>query len=141
MVWPNAQTSANPRGEYTENLILHHRVRLQGVGPGGFDSNGGYVPGSIVDGLGFNPDNPQGDAWLNLLSGLTYTGDQQVPDAAVMTVLDDPQGPSGTYTPSIDGFTFTGGVQLDFTGNINATSGQVNTPYGAAGRPDHAGRR
>ena len=84
-------------------------------------------------GSGFSPDNAQGAAWLNLISSLTYSGDPQVPDAAVVTVLDDPRGPYGGYDPAIDGFTITGGVQADFAGNIDATNGMVNTPYGAAG--------
>ncbi len=133
VVWPNAETTANPRGEYTENLIAHHRVRIQGVGPGGFTSTGQRVPGSVLDGLGFSPDNTQGASWITLLSSLRYTGDQQVPDAAVVTFLDDPDGPSGGYTPTLDGFTVTGGAQSDFAGNVNAITGGVKTPYGATG--------
>ena len=52
-------------------MIVHHQVRIQGVGPGGFDADGTFVPGSIIDGSGFNPDNAQGTAWITLLSGLT----------------------------------------------------------------------
>ena len=135
VVWPNTQTIDNPLGEYTENVIVHHQIRIQGVGPGGFQGLK-YVPGSIIDGAGFNPDNPSGARWITLLSGLRYTGNQAVPDAAVITVLDDPALagvlPVG-YTPSIDGFTITGGAQSDFAGNVNAITGGVKTPYGAAG--------
>ncbi len=139
VVWPNTQTSDNPRGEYTENVIMGHRVQLQGVGPGGFTANGTYVPGSVLDGLGFNPDNQQGADWLTTLGGLSYSGDQEVPDAAVVTVLN-PTGfgslnepnPS-TYPPAINGFTITGGVQLDFPTNLNTVLGGVKTPYGATG--------
>ncbi|MGZ4719766.1 IPT/TIG domain-containing protein [Oryzihumus sp.] len=134
VVWPNAQTSANPQGEYTENLIVHHRVRIQGVGPGGFLPDKTYVPGSILDGSGFNPDNPSGTAWVTLLSSLRYSGDPAVPDAAVVTVLDDPSGPFGGYgNVSLDGFTITGGAQSDFAGNVNEITGGVKTPYGATG--------
>ncbi len=133
VVWPATGTSANPRGEYNENVIVHHRLRLQGVGPGGFAADGGYVAGSLIDGLGFSPDNDQGANWITLLSSLTYSGDQQVPDAAVVTFLDDPRGTSGGYDPALDGFTITGGAQSDFAGNINATNGMVNTPYLATG--------
>ena len=133
VVYPNAQDSSNPRGEYTENVVVHHKVRLQGVGPGGTTAGGDYVPGTILDGLGFSPDNAQGAAWINLISSLTYSGDPQVPDAAVVTFLDDPRGPAAGYDPSIDGFTITGGVQADFAGNIDATNGMVRTPYGATG--------
>jgi len=132
VVWPNAQTTDNPLGEYTENVIVHHAVRIQGVGPGGFQGTT-YVPGSIIDGAGFNPDNPSGANWLTLLGGLTYSGNPAVPDAAVVTVLDDPRVRFTTYSTSIDGFNITGGAQSDFAGNVNAITGGVKTPYGAAG--------
>jgi len=135
VVWPNAQTNANPQGEYTENVILHHQLKLQGVGPGGFRPDNTFVPGSIVDGSGFNPDLPAGTAWINLLSGLRYSGDPAVPDAATVTVLDDPARfvSTTTWPTSIDGFTITGGVQSDFIGNVNEITGVVSTPYGATG--------
>ena len=88
VVWPNAATADNPRGEYTENVIMNHRIRLQGVGPGGFTAGGSYLPGSVIDGLGFNPDNQQGADWLTLLGSLSYSGDPAVPDGAVVTVLN-----------------------------------------------------
>ncbi|MEO9240501.1 MAG: IPT/TIG domain-containing protein [Jatrophihabitantaceae bacterium] len=135
VVWPGAQTSTNPRGEYNENLIVHHQVHIQGVGPGGFLPDGSYVRGSILDGAGFNPDNASGTNWINLLSSLNYSGDPAVPDSAVVTVLDDPSGANvpTSYPLSIDGFTITGGAQSDFVGNVNELTGIVQTPYGANG--------
>jgi hypothetical protein len=135
VVWPNTQTADDPQGEYTENVILHHQVKLQGVGPGGFRPDGSFVRGSILDGGGFNPDLPAGTAWINLLGGLRYSGDPAVPDAAVLTVLDDPaRSVSTTQWPtSIDGFAITGGAQSDFVGNVNEITGVVRTPYGATG--------
>ena len=103
VVWPNTPTADNPQGEYTENLIVHHQVHLQGVGPGGFTPAGTFVPGSIIDGSGFNPDNPSGANWVTLLSGLTYSGNPAVPDAAVVTVLDDPRGPNISNYPADPG--------------------------------------
>jgi hypothetical protein len=136
VVWPAAQTSANPQGEYTENLIVHHQVRIQGVGPGGFRPDSSFVRGSIIDGAGFNPDNPSGLAWVTLLSGLRYSGNPAVPDAAAVTVLDDP-ALAGVVPPSypttLDGFTVTGGAQSDFPANVNAITGGIETPYGATG--------
>jgi hypothetical protein len=135
VVWPGVQTSDNPRGEYTENLIVHHQVHIQGVGPGGFRPDGSYVAGSIIDGSGFNADNPSGTNWIALLASLQYSGNPAVPDAAVVTVLDDPSGASvpASYPLSIDGFTVTGGAQSDFATNVNELTGVVSTPYGATG--------
>ena len=136
VVWPNAQTTANPRGEYTENVIVHHQVRIQGVGPGGFKPDGSYVRGSVIDGAGFNPDNDSGTAWIALLGGLAHSGAAAVPDAAVVTVLDDPARATtvpASYPTTIDGFGITGGSQSDFPGNINVLTGANSTPYGAAG--------
>lgn len=135
VVWPGAATTLNPRGEYNENLIVHHRVRIQGVGPGGFDPQGTFHPGSIIDGSGFNPDNAQGNAWLALLSGLRYSGQAAVPDAAVITVLDDPANSNApaSYPVTIDGLRITGGAQSDFPTNVNEVTGGFKTPYGADG--------
>ena len=135
VVWPNAQTTDNPLGEYTENVIVHHQVRIQGVGPGGFQGNT-YVPGSIIDGAGFNPDNPSGASWITLLTSLRYSGNRAVPDAAVVTMLDDPARAGvvpASYPTTVDGFTITGGAQSNFAGNVNAITGGVKTPYGATG--------
>ncbi|WP_343965109.1 hypothetical protein [Kribbella koreensis] len=136
VIWPNAQTSTNPRGDYNENVIVHHQVRIQGVGPGGFDSDNTWVPGTILDGSGFNLDNPNGTAWINLLSSLTYSGNPAVPDSAVVTVLDDPALAGLTpnsWPVTLDGMSITGGAQADLPGNVNALTGAVTTPYGAAG--------
>jgi len=134
VVWPNAQTTADPQGEYTENVIVHRQVRIQGVGPGGFDSSGSFVRGSIIDGSGFNPENATGQNWIRLLSGLTYSGNPAVPDAAVVTVLNERANPvPASYPTALDGFTITGGAQANFAGNINAITGGIKTPYGAAG--------
>jgi hypothetical protein len=135
VVWPGAQTALNPRGEYNENLIVHHRTRIQGVGPGGFRPDGSFVRGSILDGSGFNPDNAQGQSWLTLLGSLTYSGQPEVPDAAVVTVLNDPSNAfaPATYPVTLDGFRITGGAQSDFPTNVNEVTGGVKTPYGADG--------
>ncbi|HET8600583.1 MAG TPA: IPT/TIG domain-containing protein, partial [Segeticoccus sp.] len=141
VVYPNASTTDTPRGEYNENLIVHHQVAIQGVGPGGFqpavgDGDPTWVPGSILDGSGFNPDLPSGANWINLLSRLSYSGDPQVPDGAVVTVLDDPARRNtvpSSYPTTIDGFQIMGGSQADFPANINTLGGAVHTPYGATG--------
>ena len=134
VVYPGAATTLNPRGEYTENLIVHNRVELQGVGPGGFTASGAWVPGTIVDGSGFSADQDNGTAWIALLNSLTYAGSAAVPDGAVMTVLSPSVGVvPNSYPLTIDGFQITGGLQVNNPTNVNVITGGVSTPYGATG--------
>jgi hypothetical protein len=130
VVWPGPQGQDNPQGAYFENIVVHSQVHLQGVGPGGFRPDGSYVRGSVLNGLGFNPDNDSGTAWFALLGGLQYQGPVNVPDSAVITVLAPPGGNTGS---AIDGFTITGGAQADFATNLNPVSGGAKTPVGAPG--------
>jgi hypothetical protein len=130
VVWPGPQGQDNPQGAYFENIVVHSQVRLQGVGPGGFRPDGSYVRGSVLNGLGFNPDNPSGAAWFALIGGLQYQGPVNVPDSAVVTVLAPPSGNNGS---AINGFTITGGAQADFATNINNLDGGTTTPVGAPG--------
>ena len=134
VVYPATPTALTPRGEYLENVLVNSALHIQGVGPGGFQGTS-WVPGSIIDGSGFNPDNPSGIDWLTTLTALRYTGAPAVPDAAVVTFLNPTSGPQGTtgWSASLDGFQITGGAQADFAGNVNVLTGGVQTPYGAAG--------
>ena len=131
VVWPGTPAVDNPQGAYFENLIMFTRVKLQGFGPGGFYPDGSYVRGTVLDGLGFNPDNARGTNWFALLGGLAYAGPANVPDSAVITVLSPPAGADGQ--PSIDGFTITGGAQADNATNLNVIFGNTRTPLGAPG--------
>ena len=63
VVWPGVVTTWSPTGDYFENLVVHSNVKIQGVGPGGFQGQT-YVPGTRINGLGFQPDNPQGANWI-----------------------------------------------------------------------------
>jgi hypothetical protein len=134
VVWPHAAETNNPAGAYYENIVIHSPVRLQGVGPGGQYPDRTYVPGSVLDGLGFNVDNDRGTAWVNLVGSLTHTGPDTVPDGAVVTVLPRTTNQFNSGNPTtIDGFTITGGTQADFATNINDVTGGTTTPYGAPG--------
>ncbi|MGA8988041.1 hypothetical protein, partial [Aeromicrobium sp.] len=134
VVKPGAATAVNPRGEYAENLIVHNRVALQGFGPGGFATDGSWVPGTIVDGSSFSVDQDNGAAWLALLGSLTYAGPPAVPDGAVVTVLSpSTSSVPSSYPVSIDGFQITGGIQVDQPTNVNLITGGVRTPYGGSG--------
>jgi len=138
VAYPSSATSLTPRGEYLENVIVNSRIHVQGVGTGGFQGST-WVPGSIIDGSAFSPDNAIGTSWLNTLAGLSHQGDPAVPDAAVMTFLAPTQdpGPTGTsgtsWRATLDGFQLTGGIQSDTVIAPNVITGANTTPYGAAG--------
>jgi uncharacterized repeat protein (TIGR01451 family) len=125
---PSVDPRQNPRGAYYENIVIHKRVKLQGVGPGSPD---GAIKGSIIDGAAFAGDSPVATDWYTLVNSLTWGGNQTVYDGAVVTVYAPTRGTSAfptSYTantaPSIDGFDLRGGDQQGFPGNINIIGGQ-----------------
>jgi hypothetical protein len=135
VVYPGAQTQANPRGAYYENLIMASPVKLQGVGPGGFQGSD-YVAGSILDAQGFGGDTQLATDWYTKLGTLTWDGNQDVNDGEGIYVLASEnattqagrarQFTSG-FKASIDGLDLRGGDQRGFPGNINDVTG---TPTG-----------
>ena len=129
VVWPGVATTWSPTGDYFENLIVHSNVKIQGVGPGGFQGDT-YVPGTRINGLGFQPDNPQGANWITTLQGLGVDP-ETIPDGAVVTVLGDSTF-NRSYKAAIDGATVTGGAQQGFDANVNVV-GALRTPVGGAG--------
>jgi hypothetical protein len=137
MVHPGATSAFNPSGAYLENVILHKRIKLQGFGPGGPG-----VPGSVIDGQGFDADGASGTAWYTLLGSLNVaspTADQTVPDGAAITVVGNestyanPTGTGSYFNAAIDGFRITGGYQQNIPGNLNELTGAINTGFGAEG--------
>lgn len=133
---PSADPRQNPRGAYYENLILTRPVKLQGVGPGGILPDGSVVPGSIVDGGAFGGDGPVAADWYARILGLTWLGNPNVNDGAVISIYATTAA-SGAFpaayapitAPSIDGFDLRGGDQQGFPTNINVIGG------GATGQP------
>jgi uncharacterized repeat protein (TIGR01451 family) len=125
VVYPNTPTAnsrQNPRGAYYENLIISKRVKLQGVGPGSPD---GSVRGSILDGSAFGGDSPVAADWYTRINGLTWAGNQDIFDGAVISLYLPsggggafPTSLSATTAPTIDGFDIRGGDQLGFPGNL-----------------------
>ncbi len=145
VAYPQAPTDnpilPNPNGAYYENLVVHSGVRVQGVGPGGFKSDGSYVLGSVIDGSNFQEGQVSGTHWLGVVSTLAYSNsDIPLPDSAAVTVVSaayagDRNGDykkSGT-SPALDGFTITGGIQSTTPTNINILTGGAQTPYGGTG--------
>ena len=131
VVYPANANSGNPRGAYYENLIMASPVKLQGVGPGGFQGSQ-FVPGSIIDASAFGGDNQIVTDWYTKVGGLTWDGNQAVSDGEAVYVLASAnatntagrarQFTSG-YKAGIDGFDLRGGIQQGFPGNINSLNG------------------
>ena len=112
----------NPRGAYYENLIISTPIKLQGVGPGGFQGTT-FVPGSIIDGGAFAGDGAVADAWYTLIDSLTWDGNQNINDGAVISIFTHDGDFTDAYNAAIDGFDLRGGDQQGFPGNINAIGG------------------
>ena len=142
VVWPNTQSTANPQGDYNENVVIHNQVRVQGVGPGGFDDTGAFVRGSILDGTGFDTDLPSGTNWLAAVGRQAYRGLAAVPDAADVTVLAPLPGtsqppatgaPARVWPVALDGLRIRNGSQANIATAANAVTGAVSTGVGGGG--------
>ena len=143
VVYPGSPDLANPRnnprGAYYENLIVASPVKLQGVGPGGFQGNT-FVPGSIIDGGAFGGDTDLATAWYDKVGGLTWDGNQTVNDGEAIYLLASQNATTAAgrarqftagFKASIDGFDIRGGDQQGFPGNINdLTGGPTGLPPG-----------
>jgi hypothetical protein len=115
----------NPRGAYYENLIVTTPIKLQGVGPGGFQGST-FVPGSIIDGSAFGGDTALADAWRTQVDGLTWDGNQNVNEGQVIYILTHDGTFTAGFKASIDGFDIRGGDQQGFPNNINQIGGGQN---------------
>jgi hypothetical protein len=135
VVYPGSPDLLNPRnnpmGAYYENLIMASPVKLQGVGPGGFQGSF-FVPGSIIDAGAFGGDTQLAADWFTKIGGLTWDGNQSVNDGAGVYVIASENATAAAgqarqftsgYRATIDGFDIRGGDQQGFPGNINDLTG------------------
>ncbi len=88
VVYPANATSKpyNPLGAYYENLVMASPVKLQGVGPGGFQGNT-YVGGTVLDAGAFAGDTDLATAWFDKVGGLRWSGNQNVADGQAIYLL------------------------------------------------------
>ena len=157
VVYPNTPGLYNPLGSYYENIVIHSRVKLQGVGPGGSYTDPGapaalagtYEGGSVLDGLGYGTDGEREAAWAATIASVgTIIGPNATPlNEAVAAVPEGEvilavanrtnQYGVGRTSPnyaSIDGLLVQNGDVMDFVPNVNTlgNGGQVgggnNTP-------------
>ena len=104
-------------GNYTQNVVLNKRVKLQGRGPGGFVGTQGppnpptedplqQTQGSVIDGRYFLQNEA---AWNTAVASRPFAGNQDVRGGAAITVLG--QGGAQAWTSgfpaAIDGFGIT----------------------------------
>ncbi len=118
VVYPGAQAQWNPHGVYFENVVMYKPIKLQGVGPGGFDANNTYVPGSVIDGRGVAGDTPYAQAWQNFIMGLNWSGNQAVFEGPVIYVVAQDGDFRSTFPATIDGLTIQGGDQQGFPNQL-----------------------
>lgn len=135
VVYPGDTSAANPRGAYYENLIMASPVKLQGVGPGGFQGQD-YVAGTVLDAGAFGGDTQLATDWWTKIAGYTWDGNQNVNDGEGIYVIasQDATTAAGrarqftsSFRAAVDGFDIRGGDQQGFPGNINDLTG---TPTG-----------
>ncbi len=152
VVYPNTVGLYNPYGSYFENLIMHSPVKLQGVGPGGLRSDGTYIPGTVIDGLGYGTDGEREAAWAATLAAIPNIvgpngatvdpATTAVPEGEVILAVATTTGQYGSsYQAAIDGMTIQNGDVLDFVPNVNSlgNGGQVGGGNNTPANPNQGG--
>ncbi len=139
IVLPNTPSTTNLDGAYYENLVISTPVTVQGYGPGGIDSRGRAVHGTVLHGGNFwsaaiDPNDPtdfiepNAEAWYERVQALTWPGNQNIADGEVVYVVAG-LGEStfrSNRVGRLDGLKIIGGDQRDFPGNINQIGGAQN---------------
>ena len=84
---PTSQPRNNPRGAYYENLIIASPVKLQGVGPGGFQGNDVSCPARSSTAAPSAATRRWPTDWYTKVGALTWDGNQDVNDGEAIYVL------------------------------------------------------
>ncbi len=160
VIYPNTAANYaahNPNAAYFENVVLHGKVKLQGVGPGGATSSTDVVYGTNIDASQFwsatqvvppggNQDTADGsysDDWRTFTGTIPRAGagPAEVPEGEAVLALAQTQtqvAASGLFRPGVDGVLLTGGDQQGNPGNVNTAPGAAGngntapTPPGPA---------
>ena len=151
MIYPNTAPNYaphNPFAAYFENVVLHSKVMLQGVGPGGATTRRTIVYGSNIDASQFwsatqvvppggNQDTADGsysDDWRTFTAALPRagTGPAEMPEGEGILAIAESQtqyggnsAPTALFRPGVDGLLLTGGDQQGNPGNINTIPGAI----------------
>jgi hypothetical protein len=138
VVYPNTDSTDpyNTESAYYENLILHSPAKVQGVGPGGAIPGSSDVPGTVIDGSGYQADAQSGTDWVALMTSLAFDGNPNIYEGPTVTVVANDGGSgSGTtrvaqfrsnFPASIDGVKITGGNHDGFPNNRDQITGAPN---------------
>ncbi|MEY2581779.1 MAG: large repetitive protein [Ilumatobacteraceae bacterium] len=152
VIYPNTAPNYaphNPFAAYFENVVLHSKIKLQGVGPGGAITSSDIAQGSNIDASQFwsatqvvppggNQDTSDGsysDDWRTFAAGLNRqgAGPADLPEGeGVLAIAENQnqyvpgnQSPSSNFRAGLDGLLLTGGDQQGNPGNINTLPGGI----------------
>ncbi len=169
VIYPNTGSNYaphNPFAAYFENVVIHSRVKLQGVGPGGARSTTDFVYGTNIDAGQFwsatqvvppggNQDTSDGsysDDWRTFAATFDNnpepgnpqtragTGPTDLPEGEAILAIATSQSQYGNNSSSISG-SFRAGVDgvLLTGGDQQGNPGNINTVPGAAGNVEGVG--
>lgn len=151
VIYPNTAAnyaSHNPNAAYFENVVLHGKVKLQGVGPGGATTSTNIVHGSNIDASQFwsatqvvpaggnaqTSDGSYSDDWRTFASAIPRVGSgpADLPEGEGVLAIAEGQNqyggnnaPTLTFRPGVDGLLLNGGDQQGNPGNINTIPGAI----------------
>ena len=152
VIYPNVAGNYAPHNTnaaYFENVVLHGKVKLQGVGPGGATSTTNIVHGTSIDASQFwsatavvpaggnqqVADGTYSDDWRTFANGIARdgVGPVDLPEGeGVLAIAEANRGHdqvaaalNGRFTPGVDGVLMTGGDQQGNPGNINTAPGAI----------------
>ena len=150
VVYPNTGSNYaphNPTAAYFENVVVHGKVKLQGVGPGGAYTTDPTHPvyGTNIDASQFwsatqvvppggNQDTSDGsysDDWRTFAGGLPRVGTSpaDLPEGeAILAIARTTSlfgNTSSSFRVGVDGMLLNGGDQQGNPGNINTVPGAV----------------
>ena len=151
VIYPNTAAnyaSHNPHAAYFENVVLHGKVKLQGVGPGGATTSTNIVYGSNIDASQFwsatqvvppggnaqTSDGSYSDDWRTFANGLPRAGSGPagIPEGEGVFAIAEGEtqyggsnASSAKFRPGVDGVLLNGGDQQGNPGNVNTAPGAV----------------
>ena len=165
VIYPNTApnyAAHNPLAAYFENVVLHSKIKLQGVGPGGAITPTNVAPGTNIDASQYwsatqvvpsggnqnTSDGSYSDDWRTFAAALTRqgSGPTELPEGEGVLAIAETQNqyvpgnqsPSTNFRAGLDGLLLTGGDQQGNPGNINTLPGGIPDGLAAPTNPGPA---